>query len=49
MNQAENFVNYDKQDTVIITAREMQEMLLNIGSTIDYKLIPKKSVYRFNY
>ena len=29
--------------------REMQKMLLNIGSTIDYKLIPKKSVYRFNY
>ena len=49
VNQAEDFVNSDKQDTVIITAREMQKMLLNIGSTIDYKLIPKKSVYRFNY
>lgn len=48
VNQAESFVNSDKQD-VIITAREMQKMLLNIGSTIDYKLIPKKSVYRFNY
>ena len=49
MNQAKNYVNSDKQDTAIITAREMQKMLLNIGSTIDYKLIPKKSVYRFNY
>lgn len=49
MNQAKDYVNSDKQDTAIITAREMQKMLLNIGSTIDYKLIPKKSVYRFNY
>lgn len=48
VNQTKNYASSDKQGTAIITAREMQKMLLNIGSTIDYKLIPKKSVYRFN-
>ena len=38
----------DKEKTSL-SAKQVQEMLLQVGSTIDYKLIPKKPAYRFTY